>query len=337
MELSMPTIKRLLLAVSMSCLVATANAAPFDDAVAAYNRGDYAQALKILRSLAAQGNADAQTTLGGMYYSGERVPQDYHEAVKWWKLAAAQGEVSAQFLLGSMYSDGEGVAQNYREALKWYRLAAEQGNAQAIANLKRPEMIAAAQNSTPDRRSTSIKTGANAAPFDDAVAAYKRGDYAQAFKIFRPLAAQGNADAQTVIGAMYSSGEGITQDYQEALKWFRLAAAQGIAEAQYNIGQMYREGQGVIQDYKEAGKWYRLAAEQGYANAQFNLGVMYSTGQGVIQDYASAHMWYNLASSAGQANGAKNRDIIAKKMTPQQIEKAQDMARACQARNFKGC
>jgi hypothetical protein len=48
-------------------------------------------------------------------------------------------------------------------------------------------------------------------------------------------------------------------------------------------------------------------------------------------------MWYNLASSAGDANGAKFRDGVAKKMTPQQIEKAQDMARKCQERNFKGC
>jgi TPR repeat protein len=64
---------------------------------------------------------------------------------------------------------------------------------------------------------------------------------------------------------------------------------------------------------------------------------MYANGQGVTQDFARAHMWYNLASSAGDADGAKNRDIIAKIMTPQQIEKAQAMARKCQARSFKGC
>ena len=71
--------------------------------------------------------------------------------------------------------------------------------------------------------------------------------------------------------------------------------------------------------------------------AQFNLGIMYAQGKGVTQDYASAYMWYNLASSAGDAGGTKLRDSIAKKMTPQQIEKAKDMARECQARNFQGC
>ncbi len=49
-------------------------------------------------------------------------------------------------------------------------------------------------------------------------------------------------------------------------------------------------------------------------------------------------MWYNLASAAGgRQHGTENRDLVAKKMTPQQIEKAQEMAKTCQARNLKGC
>ena len=146
-----------------------------------------------------------------------------------------------------------------------------------------------------------LVTSVSASPIDDATAAYIKGDYVQAFKLFSPLAAQGNTEAQNKIGVMYEYGQGVTQDHQEAAKWYRLAAAQGVAEAQYNIG------------------------------------VLYANGQGVTQDFARAHMWYNLASSAGDADGAKNRDIIAKIMTPQQIEKAQAMARACQERNFKGC
>ena len=78
------------------------------------------------------------------------------------------------------------------------------------------------------------------------------------------------------------------------------------------------------------------------AMAQYNLGLMYANGQGVTKDYIRAHMWYNLSSSAGYAyedlmGAAKNRDLLAEKMTPRQIEKAQDMARACEAKNFKGC
>ena len=178
---------------------------------------------------------------------------------------------------------------------------------------------------------------ANAAPFDDAIAAHGRGDYAQAFKLFSPLAEQGYARAQHNLGVMYGKGQGVIQDYQEALKWYGLAAAQGYANAQFNLGLKYAKGDWVTQDYQEAVKWFRLAAEQGFAEAQFNLGVMYAKGDWVTQNSASAHMWFDLSSSAGDADGAKSRDLIAERMTPQQIEKAQDMARACQERIFKGC
>ena len=174
--------------------------------------------------------------------------------------------------------------------------------------------------------------------FEDGFAAAESKDYATAFKLWRPLAEQGDAVTQSNLGVMYRTGQGVTQDYKEALKWSRLAAEQGNAIAQTSLGFMYNNGQGVLQDYKEAVKWYRLAAEQGHASAQVNLALMYDKGWGVLQDYVRAHMWYNLASAAGGSQfGNKNRDDIAKIMTPQQIEKAQEMAKACQARNFKGC
>ena len=113
-------------------------------------------------------------------------------------------------------------------------------------------------------------------------------------------------------------GQGVLQDDKEVVRLYRLAAERGYAKAQSNLGLMYRNGQGV-------------------AKAQYNLGVMYGQGRGVPQDYALAHMWWNIASAAGDAGGTENRDLVAKQMTPQQIEKAQEMAKACQARNFKGC
>ena len=103
------------------------------------------------------------------------------------------------------------------------------------------------------------------------------------------------------------------------------------------VGNIYNEGLGVKQDYAEAVRWYRLAAAQGHASAQSNLGTMYGEGQGVVQDYTRAHMWFNLAAVKGNSNAVQNRDIVAKKMTTQQIAEAQKMARECQARNFKNC
>jgi hypothetical protein len=96
---------------------------------AAYERGDYATALKKWRPLAEAGNADAQTYLGVMYANGRGVPQDDKEAAKWFRLAAEQGLADAQNNLGVMYAKGQGVPQDYKETAKWYRKAAEQGNA----------------------------------------------------------------------------------------------------------------------------------------------------------------------------------------------------------------
>src|SRR4030065_340606 len=129
---------------------------------------------------------------------------------------------------------------------------------------------------------------ATAAPFNDAAAAYNKGDYVQAIKILRPLAAQGNQIAQFGLGWMYDHGQGVTQDYPAAVQWYRLAAAQGNAGAQFNLGWMYAYGQGVTRDYPAALQWYRLAAAQGSADAQFNLGWLYEHGQGVTQDYQAA-------------------------------------------------
>ena len=118
-----------------------------------------------------------------------------------------------------------------------------------------------------------------------------------------------------------------SKDYETAYKLILPLAKQGYAPAQHNLGLMYQRGQEVSQDYKEAIKWYLLSAEQEYSPAQNTVGAMYAQGQGVPQDYVLAHMWFNLASSNGNKNYAHNRNMMEEKMTPSQIEKAQEMAR----------
>ncbi|HHE9990226.1 TPA: tetratricopeptide repeat protein, partial [Haemophilus influenzae] len=113
---------------------------------------------------------------------------------------------------------------------------------------------------------------------------YKQKDFKAMLAIIQPLAEQGDAISQFLLGGMYEEGLGVKQDYFEAVKWYRKAADKGDAAAQFNLGVMYSQGQGVKQDDFEAVKWFRKAAEQGEANAQFNLGNMYANGRGVKQD-----------------------------------------------------
>ncbi len=76
--------------------LATPVAAPdFEAGDKAYNRGDYAAALREWRPLAEQGDALAQASLGVMYRLGWGVPLDYVQAHLWWSLAASQGNKNA--------------------------------------------------------------------------------------------------------------------------------------------------------------------------------------------------------------------------------------------------
>ena len=126
-----------LIAAILSALLLALPAAAQDlqKGIEAYERGDYAAALKEWRPLAEQGLAAAQYNLGLIYANGQGVKQDYAEAVKWYRRAAEQGDAEAQNNLGVMYEKGQGVKQDHAEAVKWYRLAAEQGYAAAQNNL----------------------------------------------------------------------------------------------------------------------------------------------------------------------------------------------------------
>jgi TPR repeat protein len=166
-----------------------------------------------------------------------------------------------------------------------------------------------------------------AGPFEDGLAAHKRGDYATTLRLWRPLADQGDAQAQFNLGVIYAKGQGVPQDYVEAMNWYRKAADQANAQAQFNLGVIYAKGQGVPQDYVEAMKWFHKAADQGDAQAQSNLGFMYAKGQGVPEDYVRAHMWFNLSAAHGNKVAAKNRDLLALSMTPAQKAEAQKLAR----------
>jgi hypothetical protein len=83
-------------------------------------------------------------------------------------------------------------------------------------------------------------------------------------------------------------------------------------------------------------EWESLA-EEGSAKAQYKLSLMYEKGEGFLQDYVYAHMWANLSATNGYSDARILRDSLAKKMTASQMEKAQDLARDCMKKKYKGC
>lgn len=163
-----------------------------------------------LSAKAAQGNAEAQFTLGLRHVRGEGVPQNNSEGIRWLQKSAEQGFAPAQSELGYMYEHGHGTAVNYGEALKWYRKAAEQGLPLGQNNL--------------------------GAMYDQG-----RGvpvDRAEAARWFRKAAEQGLPIGQRNFGNALAQGRGVQQDYVEAYKWLRLAALQGIQPARESIREI---------------------------------------------------------------------------------------------------
>ena len=101
--------------------------AGWDEGAMAYDRGDYATALRELTPLAEQGHPGAQLALGLMYDNGWGVPEERSEAARWFRAAALQGDAMAQAHLARLYFEGLGVGQDYTEAYAWISTAAVQG------------------------------------------------------------------------------------------------------------------------------------------------------------------------------------------------------------------
>jgi TPR repeat protein len=234
------------LVVGMS-LIESVAAGPFEDGVAAYQRGDYLAAMRFFRPIADQGNGDAQYNLGLMYDKGLGVRTDAPTAANWYRKAANLGIADAQCDLGILYAEGRGVPRDYAAAVGWFQRAADQGDARAQWSL-----------------GTMYIEGHGVVQ-----------SYAEAMKWNRKAADQGFADAQQNVGTMYAKGQGVPKDAAEAVKWYQLSADQGLASAQFMLGYKYAVGDGVPPNPPEAVKWLRKAADQKYPNAQTVLNVVY--------------------------------------------------------------
>lgn len=95
--------------------------------VDAWQRGDFAGAIREWRPLADKGDPDAQFNMGQAYKLGRGAPADIKIARSWYQKAAAQGHEQAQANLGIiLYEAGQRA-----ESMSWIRKAADRGDARA--------------------------------------------------------------------------------------------------------------------------------------------------------------------------------------------------------------
>ena len=120
-----------------------ASAAPIDDANAAYQRGNYAAAEKLLLPIAEGGNAYAQYRLGLVYLEATGELKSPEEAAKWLESAALQGQPHAQYKLGILYVNGNGVSKDFVQAYLWLSLSARHIAGSGSEAVRQRDLIAA--------------------------------------------------------------------------------------------------------------------------------------------------------------------------------------------------
>ena len=126
------------------------------------------------------------------------------------------------------------------------------------------------------------------------------------------------ADAQKA----YQDGE-----HLKAYKMWRSLADRGDIVAMNNLGFLYEQGVVVNKDLIKSLDYYRKSAESGFPTAQYNVGEAYAEGRGVKKDNIIALKWFILAGTRGDKDAINYYEKIFKKMSKEEVEKANALAR----------
>ncbi len=207
-----------------------------EDALKAYNSGDYARALEIVSPLADAGDTKAQVILGTMYIAGRGVPKDPVKGCLLLRSAAERGDAVAQYRLGAALSQGVGGTRDLAEAARWIEKSAEQGYPDAQFKI-----------------GLIYQHGDGVAP-----------DAAKGVEWLRRAAERGHADAQVRLAAALEVGAGTERNIGESVHWMEKAAMQGHPVAQYSLAVAYHFGRGIAKKDEEKAYFFAgLAALQG--------------------------------------------------------------------------
>jgi TPR repeat protein len=278
---------------------------------------NYTEAMKWFLKAADQGNPRALYMMGDFYAYGWGVPGDGDKALEWYHKAASTGDAWAQDNLGWVllgWREEAGIRKDDKEAAIWFRKAADQGSPSAEYNLAGLYLAGHGVPKSIDEGLNWLKRAAN----------HTRDEKQAASD---PLSFAINVQmAASKLGDAYRYGWwGVFPYGPEAVRWYRKAAELGDSMAAVTLGQMYKEGERVPKDYAEAAKWFEKG---GGAAGEVELGRLYRDGLGVPQDYVLAYMWLNLAAPYLLGGTARReRDELSARMTPDQINKAQQLTR----------
>ena len=114
-----------------------------------------------------------------------------------------------------------------------------------------------------------------------------------------------------------------SHQFEAAMEELMPAARSGNADAEELIGVMYAMGLGVGRDDERAFEWYLRASMKGHPGAQSGIGWYFEVGRGTAVNLVRAYLWYGLSAIGGDPDAAVSIEEVAKKMTPEQIRRAE--------------
>ena len=152
--------------------------------------------------------------------------------------------------------------------------------------------------------------------------AVEAGHWPTALAEFKPLANQGDPNAQVNLGNLYMRGLGVEQDYGVAYEWYAKAARQGHATGQNKLAVMHYYGLGVKENHAEATHWFLKAAQQGDPAAAMVIAELYDKGDGVPASKINAYVWFSISADLGKEDALSQRSLLANQLSPNDLNNA---------------
>ena len=206
-----------------------------------YNEQRYEEAFVAYEKLANEGDADAQTSLGYMYQTGQAVTKDEARAIGLYEKAIKREQPYALFNLGLMYANSnQYIDQDIFKAHELFLRSAVAGVDLAMYEI-----------------ALMFEQGAGCTQ-----------NFSEAAFWYEEAAKRGHLEAFNNLGVLYKEGRGVEQNFHRAYVCFSRAAEKELSAAQYNLGMLYDRGEGVEQNHEKALQWCRKAAFQGHAKAK---------------------------------------------------------------------
>lgn len=222
---------KLIYTVLGTTLISTAAFAGLNQAIVAYDSGQYPKAMEEFSYLADEGDGTALYYMGHIYEKGLGVEADKEKALDFYKRADTAGHEGATATLARLIMENPDIQDNTAIGLELLKKTAYNGNADALYELGE---------------------------------LYTKGDkvekeYTYAFGYYLMAALKGDKRAQHKLSFAYLHGRGTPQDFENGIKWLQRSANQGYVLAQKDLADL-QSSDPRLANPADAYAWYSIIA-----------------------------------------------------------------------------